>query len=206
MKQSIRTLALLAAAVAVPALAQQPKAAPAAPAAPAAAPAPQVADAKAAVEVVTLTAKIEAVDAAKRTVTVKGPLGKVVTLKVDEKVKNFAQVKAGDEIELKYMEAVSVALVKGGGGRSATQTTTGPVTAPAGAKPGAAIAQTTKLISKVESVDAKRQVVLLQGPNGNYAEVKVKDPAVFKEIKAGDDVDVTFTEALVVDVFTPKAK
>ena len=204
MKQSIRVLALVAAAVAVPALAQQPKAAPAAPAAPAAA--PQVADAKAAVEVVTLTAKIEAVDTAKRTVTVKGPLGKVVTLKVDDKVKNFAQVKAGDEIVLKYMEAISVALVKGGGPRSETQTTTGPVTAPAGAKPGAAIAETTKIVAKVESVDAKRQVVLLQGPNGRYAEVKVKDAAVFKEVKVGDDVEVTFTEALVVDVVTPKAK
>ena len=205
MKQTIRTLAILAAVAAVPALAQQPKAAPAAPAAPAAAQ-PQIVDGKGAVEVVTMTAKIEAVDTANRTVTVKGPLGKVVTLKVDEKVKNFAQVKAGDEIEMKYMEAVSVALVKGGGPRSATQTTTGPVTAPAGSKPGAAIAQTTKIVAKVESVDAKRQVVLLQGPGGRYVEVKVQDPAAFKEVKAGDDVEVTFTEALVVDVFTPKAK
>jgi hypothetical protein len=201
MKLITRMLALAVAALALPAFAQQP--------APAAQPAakPQVVDAAAAGEVTTLTAKIEAIDLASRVVTVKGPLGRTVTLKVDDKVKNLAQVKAGDEIVLKYFDAVSVSLVKNApGGRSATTTTTGPVTAPAGAKPGAAMAQQTRIVAKVESVDAKRQVVLLQGPGGKYAEVKVKDASVFKEIKAGDDVDVTFTEAVVVEVVPPKAK
>jgi hypothetical protein len=206
MKQTVRTLAFLAAAVALPALAQQPKAAAPAPApAPQAAPQPQVMDAKGAVEVTTLTAKIEAIDLANRMVTIKGPLGKVVTLKVDDKVKNLAQVKVGDEIVMKYLEAVSVSLVKGGGGRSETQTTTGPVTAAPGEKPGAAIAQQTRIVAKVESIDAKNQKVLLQGPNGRYAEVKVKDAAVFKDIKVGDDVAATFTEAVVLEVVTPKA-
>ncbi len=180
MKHTVSTLALFVAAVAAASVSlsahgQQPKAAGSAPAA---APA-QVADAKGAVEVTTLTAKIESVDLANRMVTVKGPMGRVVALRVDDKVKNLAQVKAGDEIVLKYLEAVSVALVKGGPGRSETQTTTGPVTAPAGAKPGAAIAQTTKIVARVESVDPKTQTVLLQGPNGRYAEVKVRDAAVF---------------------------
>ena len=45
-----------------------------------------------------MTAKIEAVDVANRVVTVKGPLGRTVSLKVDDRVKNLAQVKVGDEI------------------------------------------------------------------------------------------------------------
>ena len=208
MKHTVRTLTLVAASAAaaavvlLPAQAQQPKAAAPAPGAVQ----PQVADARGAVEVTTLTAKIESVDLANRMVTVRGPMGKVVALKVDDKVKNLAQVRAGDEIVLKYLEAVSVALVKGGAGRSETQTKTGPVTAAAGAKPGAAIAQTTKIIARVESVDPTIQTVLLQGPNGRYAEVKVRDAAVFKDIKAGDDVAATFTEAVVVEVVTPKAR
>jgi hypothetical protein len=209
MKHTVSTLALFvaavsAAAVSLSAHAQQPKVAGPAPA-PAVAPA-QPADARGAVDVTTLTAKIESVDLANRMVTVKGPMGRVVALRVDDKVKNLAQVKAGDEIVLKYLEAVSVALVKGGPGRSETQTTTGPVTAPAGAKPGAAIAQTTKIVARVESVDPKTQTVLLQGPNGRYAEVRVRDAAVFGDIKAGDDVAATFTEAVVVEVVTPRAR
>ena len=46
--------------------------------------------------------------------------------------------------------------------------------------------------------------MLLEGPNSRYVEVKVKDPNVLKEIKAGDDVEITYTEAVVVDVVTPK--
>jgi hypothetical protein len=193
MKHVVSFCAAVALGVALPAAAQQAQPAQ-----------PRVVDAAAAGDVVTLTAKIDAVDQAKRTVTVTGPLGRTVTLKVDEKVKNFAQVKAGDEIVLKYAEAISVALVKGGGGRSETVTTTGPVTAAPGAKPGAAMAQQTKIVAKVERVDDKRQVVLLEGPKGGYAEVKVKDPAVFKNVKVGDDVEVTYTEAVVIDVVTPK--
>mgnify|MGYP003694719657 CR=1 FL=1 len=38
----------------------------------------------------------------------------------------------------------------------------------------------TVVVANVQSVDAQRQEVLLQGPKGNYVEVKVKDPDVFK--------------------------
>jgi hypothetical protein len=189
--------AFAAAAIAFPLAAQQT--------APAPGGAPKVMDAAGTADVTTLTAKIEAVDQANRTVTVKGPMGRVVTLKVDPKVKNFAQVKAGDDIVLRYAEAVSVKLEKGTAGRSETVTTTGPVTAPAGVKPGAAIGQQTVIVANVQGVDAKRQEVLLQGPNGGYVEVKVKDPNVFNNVKVGDSVQVTYTEALVIDVVTPAA-
>jgi ribosomal 50S subunit-recycling heat shock protein len=152
---------------------------------------------------VTIKARIEGVDQANRMVTVKGPMGRVVSFKVDERVKNLAQVKVGDELTLRYIEAVSVALEKSTAGRSETVTTVAPVTAPAGAKPAMATAQQTVIVASVEQVDAARSVVLLQGPNGGYAEVKVKDPAVMKDVKVGDKVKVTYTEAVVVDVVTP---
>ena len=187
MNRSIRLLAVVVAAIALPALAQQPK----------------VVDAKGAADITTITAKIEAVDVANRVVTVKGPLGRTVSLKVDDRVKNLAQVKVGDEIVVKYLEAVSVALVKSGGGRSQSVTTAPPVTAPAGAKPGAAAAQQTRIVARIDKIDPQG-VVLLEGPNSRYVEVKVKDPNVLKQVKVGDDVEVTYTEAVVIDVVTPK--
>jgi hypothetical protein len=193
--------ACAAVAVALPLAAQQPAPAPMQ----SPAQAPKMMDAAGAADVTTLTAKIEAVDQANRTVTVKGPMGRVVTLKVDPKVKNFAQVKVGDEIVLKYAEAVSVKLDKGSPGRSETVTSTGPVTAAAGEKPGGGVAQQTVIVANVQSVDAKRQAVLLQGPKGNYVEVKVKDPDVFKNVKVGDSVQVTYTEAVIIEVVTPAA-
>jgi hypothetical protein len=198
-KLSSIAVAMAAAAVAFPLAAQQ--------AAPAAAPAaPQVMDTMGVADVTTVTVKIEAVDQANRLVTLKGPMGKVVTLKVDPKVKNLAQVKAGDELIVKYAEAVSVKLEKNVEGRSATTTTTGPVSAPAGSMPKGAMATQTTIVANVQSVDAKKQEVLLEGPGGRFVEVKVKDPAVFASIKPNDKVAVTYTEAVVMEVVAPAAK
>jgi hypothetical protein len=212
-KLSSIAAALAAAAVAMPLAAQYgaPAAAPKA-AAPAPAPmqapaaAPRVMDAAGAADVTTITVQIEAVDQANRMVTLKGPMGKVVTLKVGPEVKNLAQVKAGDELIVKYAEAVSVKLEKNVDGRSATTTTTGPVTAPAGAMPKGGMATQTTIVANVQSVDAKKQTVLLEGPGGRFVEVKVKDPAVFANVKPNDKVAVTYTEAVVMEVVTPPAK
>jgi hypothetical protein len=157
-----------------------------------------------AADVTTLTARVEAIDYASRVVAVKGPLGRTVALKVDDRVRNLGKVKAGDEIVLTYAEALSVTLAPAGAARSATVTTPAPATAPAGAGPGAALAQQTKIVARVEQVDPARQVVLLEGPKARYAEVKVKDAGAFRGLKVGDSVDVAYTEAVVVDVVTPK--
>ena len=77
------------------------------------------------------------------------------------------------------------------------------MTAAPGAKPGAAQARQVTITANVESVDATRQVVLLQGPGGRYVEAKIKDPAVFKTIKPGDKIDATYTEAVLIEVVAP---
>jgi len=193
--------AVMTAAVAMPLAAQPPSSSAMSPAAQA----PKVIDAAGGSDVTTLTAKIEAVDHEKRTVTLKGPMGRTETLKVDPSVKNFAQVKAGDDIVVKYAEAVSVKLEKGPVSRSASVATTGPMTAPAGGKPGLAAERQAVIVAKVVDLDPKRQEVLLQGPNDGYAEVKVNDPVVFNNVKVGDHVQVTYTEAVIIDVVTPAA-
>lgn len=158
---------------------------------------------KSAADVTTVTAKIEAIDAANRTVTVRGPLGRSVTIKAGEEVKNFPQLKVGDELVLRYLEAISIELKKGTEGRSSTVTTTGPRTAPAGAMPAVAGSQQTTIVATVEKVDAKRSEVLLHGPE-RYVEVKVKDPKVMQEVKVGDTVVVTYTEAVLLEAVAAK--
>ncbi len=164
----------------------------------------QPADAALVGDVVTVTVRIEAVDQAKRMVTLKGPEGRVVTMKVSDAVKNLAQVKAGDELVIKHAEAVAVALKKGSGGRSAVTTTLPPQTAPLGARPGMVTAQQTVLVANVTSVDAAKKSVVLQGPEGRYLPLKVKDAALLKDVKVGDSVEVTFVEALLMEVVGPK--
>jgi hypothetical protein len=62
--------------------------------------------------VVEATANVEAVDLKKRTVTVKGPKGNVNTVKVGDHVKKLDQVKVGDQVVVRYTEAVAISVEK----------------------------------------------------------------------------------------------
>jgi hypothetical protein len=163
-------------------------------------------DGKVAGEATTITAKVESIDLAHRIVVVRGPMGRSVALQVDQRVKNLAQVKVGDDLVFKYLESVSLELKSGSGGRMETSTSTGPIAAPMGAKPGVAAASRTTMVANVEQVDKVHNVVLLQGPQGRYAEVKVRDPAVMQAIKVGDSVQATYTEAVLLEVVGPAKK
>jgi hypothetical protein len=65
-----------------------------------------------AVDTVELTATVEAIDYAKRTVTLRGPEGKTKTLKVDPSVEHFPQVKMGDEVVVRHTEALAISVGK----------------------------------------------------------------------------------------------
>ena len=66
-------------------------------------------------EVVKLTATITAIDKASRDVTLKGPQGNEVTLTAGPEVKNFDQMKVGDQVNVEYVQALTLELKKGGG-------------------------------------------------------------------------------------------
>lgn len=59
-------------------------------------------------ETTEIQANVEDINIKKRTVTVKGPAGGVRTLKVGKDVKNFKAVKKGDQVVLRYTEALAL--------------------------------------------------------------------------------------------------
>jgi len=59
-----------------------------------------------------MTATVEAIDLQQRTVTLRGPQGHAVTLKVGAQVKQFDQVKVGDEVVVRHTEAVAITVQK----------------------------------------------------------------------------------------------
>src|SRR4051812_7055923 len=61
---------------------------------------------------VRMTATVEAIDTASRTVTLKGPGGNLVPIVAGPEVKNFDQIKVGDRVLVRYAEALSLELKK----------------------------------------------------------------------------------------------
>ena len=157
---------------------------------------PGKADAVATAEI---RATVTAVDKATRKLTLKGPRGKSVDAVVSDEVRNFDQIKLGDEVVVQYREALSLELRKTKGKTDAVETGV-MATAKPGERPAAIAGREVKLVAEVVAVDPKNNVISLKGPKGNVVDLKVRNPDHFKVVKKGDQVDATYTEAVAIDV------
>jgi Cu/Ag efflux protein CusF len=156
-------------------------------------------------QTVSVTATVEAIDLPNRVVTLKGPKGDVFDLKVGEEAKNLPQVKVGDQVNVKYYESLAFQVTKPGQA-STVQTTSAVARAKPGEKPGGTVANQVTVTATVQAIDAKKSYVTLKGPEGKTKEIKVKDPKNLKNVKVGDEVVFTYTEALAVSVEPAKKK
>jgi hypothetical protein len=151
---------------------------------------------------VTVTAKVEAIDQAKREVTLKGPLGNVVTFVVDERVKRLNEVKVGDEVTADYYVSLAGEL------RAPTQDEkknpltilAGGARAPKDTTPAGGVLRAFKVVATVVGLDLPTQSVTLQGPLGNYATVRAESVDNLKKLHLGDTIIVTYTEALAISL------
>jgi len=126
--------------------------------------------------------------------------GKLHDITVGDDVRNFDQVKVGDKLNIEYTEAISIQLKKRGTATPGAMEQQAMVRAPGGAKPGAAVGRQVTAIATVVAIDTKKQEVTLKGPQGNEYDLSVTDPAQLKLVKKGDEVEVTYTEALAISV------
>jgi hypothetical protein len=192
MRQSLLVLSLVAAAAApLPASAQQPTTT------------VVTSPGKGTIaETVKITATVEAIDKAKRTVTLKGPK-RTETIAVGPDVRNFDQVKVGDKVVVEYVQALSLELRKAGQA-PVNAAAAGGARADAGQKPAGVVGAQVTVTTDVIDLDPARQVVVIKGPQGNVFELKVRDPEQFKLVKKGDQIQVTYTEALALAVTPAK--
>ena len=157
----------------------------------------------AAAEVVKIAATVTAIDKATRAVTLKGPKGNEMSVTAGPEVKNFDQIKVGDQVTLEYVEALSLQLKKGGGLPVARTEQAGAAAAKPGEKPAGAVGRQVTVVADVVEVNEQNKVVTLKGPQ-RTVELKVNDPEQLKLIKKGDQVEATFTEAMAIAVTPAK--
>jgi Cu/Ag efflux protein CusF len=151
---------------------------------------------------VTVTAKVQAIDIEKREVTLKGPLGNVVTFEVDERVKRLNEVKVGDEVTADYFVSLAGELREPTDEEKKTPLTVleGGARAPKGASPAGGKLRAFKVVATVVGLDLPTQSVTLQGPLGNTVAVRAASVDNLKKLRLGDSIVVTYTEALAISL------
>lgn len=160
----------------------------------------------AAMSTVELSAQVISINKATRTLTLKGERGNVVEIVAGDEVRNFDQIGVGDSVVARYLEALTLELKK-------TKVAAGEPTvseelgrAKPGERPAVAGQRTITAITDVVAVDPAASTISLKGPQGNVVTLDVQNPDQFKVVKVGDQVEVTYTEALALSVEPAPAK
>ena len=156
-------------------------------------------------KVVTGTATVEAIDLEKRLVTLRRADGSVFDLAVGKEARNLPQVKVGDEVVVKYHQSIAVQVTKPGAAEG-SQVKETVARAKPGEKPAGAVTKQTTVTTTVEKIDKKKMIATLRGPEGKVVDVKVRNPKNLENVNVGDQVVITYTEAVAVSVEKPKKK
>jgi uncharacterized lipoprotein YajG len=151
---------------------------------------------------VQVSATVTKIDAATRTLTLKTDAGEEIPLEASAAVRNLPQVKVGDRVTVSYFEALGAQMRKPGDSTEAT-VDLGAGRTGAGARPGGVVASVKTIPVTIVSVDAAANTVKFYAADKQVRTLTVKRPeakAYIAKLKAGDEVIVTYAEAVAVEV------
>jgi hypothetical protein len=156
-----------------------------------------------ATKVATTSATVEAVDQAKRSVTLRGDDGirmeKVVAPDVDLK-----QVKIGDRVSVKEIASVAVFIAPRVHATPPAERTVVVETAEPGEKPARVTVETEEIVATVAAIEHSTRTATLRNPDGSMRTIQV-DPRVDLDlVDVGDQVTLRLTKALALSVETPQ--
>ena len=154
-------------------------------------------------DMVTVSGTVEAIDHTGRVLTLKSDKdGDFVTVDVPESAKRFDEIKVGDKVTARYYDNVTVRLKKPG--EKAVNAREAAVTPGSGPKPSGTVAAQRTMTTTIEAIDPKVPSITFKGPKGWKYSRRVLDKDMLKQVKVGDQVDFTWTEAVMLEVSTPK--
>ena len=131
-------------------------------------------------------APVESVNASQRTLTLKRTDGLMQIYKVDPAVKEFDQVKAGDQLKVTGNDVFTVYVLKNG-----------QLPGPDGKF------ETIDVNAKVLLVDPSYRILTLQYPNGRSEQFKASLDAKLQEMAPGDDVVVQPNDVTEIKIEKP---
>jgi len=149
-----------------------------------------------------ISARVTAIDTANRKVTLLGPEGDKVTVKVGPEAVNFDQLRVGDLVNATVTEELVVYLDEEGASPpdgSAAMV----ALAPKGAQPGGLVAETTQVTAVVTAIDATRRTATLAFDDGSTKTFPVRNDIDLSQRKVGEKVVFLITEMIALSVEKP---
>jgi hypothetical protein len=150
----------------------------------------------------TLTATVVLVEKGSRIVTLKTSAGNWLHVTAPDEMEGFDTLKVGDVVTATYFKAVAVRLRKPGDAPPPAAPTT--IVRRKDDTPGSRTMREQSVRATVATVDPSAPSLEVKTADGEVRSLEVTDAAQLKNIKAGDTLDVTYYESLLVSVAHPK--
>ena len=153
-------------------------------------------------EAVKVTATVEDIDYEKRLIELKGPEGRTETIQVGPEVERLKEIKKGDKVVVQYYQALAAQLNKHGVPDEVTVAAEA-AKAPKNESPRMSARGDVTVTVTIDEVDLENDVVVFTGPRGFTRVVAVERPQgkqFIRQLKPGDKVDLTYTEAIAIEV------
>jgi Cu/Ag efflux protein CusF len=151
------------------------------------------------VNMLKMTATIQAIDSATRTVTLRDEMGNEDEYVVSTDMQRFNELKVGQKVDITYYESLVLQVLKPGeqGLTAASETA---LKRAKGNLPAATLASQDRRTVTVKSIDPSVPSVTVTTEDGRSVTRKIEDKSLLDRIKPGDRIDITFTRALITSV------
>jgi Cu/Ag efflux protein CusF len=150
-------------------------------------------------DVMTATATVQAIDSTNRVITLRSEDGTEDTMYVPNDVTRFDQVKVGDKLKVRYHESMVFQLRKPGEASNKPGDTAAASRTP-GAKPGAQMSRQVNATVDVVAVDPAVPSITVKTADGRTVTRKIENKKNLEGVKAGDKIDITFTQAALIAI------
>jgi len=156
-----------------------------------------------AIRTVKATFQVVSVDKANRSVTLKNAKGETQTFKVGPEVKRFDEIATGDTLAVEYQEGLALELQSAGDQTVAPEAVAVGERAGKDQAAGGAVAAGVRATVVVTAIDTANRMVVFQGPQGQYHQVKAGPKVQLEKLKVGDRLIATYVQAVAVALEKP---
>lgn len=151
----------------------------------------------------TATAVVESIDQTTRQVVLRGEDGTLETIVAGPRVRNLAQVRAGDTVVLEFGEALIVALANPADGAGPVGAGAAAARTAPGQRPGMGAAEGVRARVTVNSVNRRTGAVTFTGPSGVPRTARPQQPemiAFARSLRPGQQVDIVYGRSVALRV------
>ena len=152
------------------------------------------------VVLISMVAEVAAIDYETREVTLKDELGKEISIVAGPEVERLSEIDVGDSVEADYYLSLAFELREPTADEmeNPLQVVMDAGRTEADQAPAAGALGMIKAVCTIEGIDRPTETVTLMGPLGGLNVIQVRDVSNLPNLKIGQSVVVTYTEALAI--------